>query len=191
MALRFGWRAADKRDTIWIGDESLQDVPTSAKEDWQKDGDAVHLRNYATAGQPTIFTFRALNCVEAEYVKGLHDSANPLASFYMIATFCFRLAVRFKDAPETYMVPSTGAGPFKVIERVSGFPMLADGFCNSLRCEYPGMIEFYGAKIWEASQPTEPEKKASSPPLTPPPSSVEGSSTATTAATGAPAEAGV
>jgi hypothetical protein len=182
--LRLGWRASEKRDTIWIGDPALENVPESAREDWQKDGDAVHLRPYATAGQPEGISFRSLTFTEAQYIKGMYDSATPGPSFELVVSFCFRLAVRFKDAAESYTVESTGAGGLRTIERVAGFAVLAEGFCNNLRFEYPGMVEFYGALIWTASMPTEPEKKASSPPLTTTPLSAVASSTGATAAAG-------
>jgi len=190
MALRFGYRAGEKRDTIWIGDAALENVPQSAREDWQKDGDAVHLRNYATAGQPTTFTFRALTFTEAQYVRGMYDSASPGPSWELVVSMCFRMAVRFRDAPESFTLEPTGVTGLRSTERVAGMTVLSEGFANHMRCEYPGMVEFYGALIFAASQPSEPEKKASSPPPTLPPSSEVASSTAVTAATGAPAEAG-
>lgn len=187
MALRFGWRANDKRETIWLGDPALKDVPDSSSEDWRKDGDASHLRNFATAGQPTVFTFRALSFTEAEYVNGIYDQTMP--SIHLMFAACFRIAVRFTGAPETYTIESTGQTGLKTIERVSGIPMLAEGFCQNLRFEYPGMVEFYGNLILNASRPTEPEKKASSPPPTPTPSSEAASTKGGTAVAGAPAEA--
>jgi hypothetical protein len=190
MALRHGYRLNDRRDTIWIGDPALQNVPDSAREDWEKDGDAVHLRNYATAGEPEVFTFRALNFTERQYVMGMMDNANLGPTFKQAISFCFRLCVRFPAASESYASQTTGQAGMKMLERVAGMTVLSEGFAGDLLWQYPDMVDFYGLKIWNASFPTEPEKKASSPPPTPPQSSAVASSTAGTEATEKPAEAG-
>lgn len=181
MALRFGWRASDKRETIWREDPALRNVPEGVIEDWRKDGDASHLRPFATGGQPTVFTFRALSFMEAQYVDGLNTDAS-IAGVMLQWAICFRLAVRFPDAPETYKVESTGQQGLRSIERVAGMQMLSEGVCNFLRFEYPGMTEFYGMLIRQASVPSEPEKKASSPPPILTPSSAEAPTRVDTAA---------
>jgi hypothetical protein len=174
MGLDFGWRANDVRETIWIEDSALVNVPPGVIDDWRADGDASHLRPYATAGQPEVFTFRTLTQDEAHYVRrfaegeGDRPSMSALARVFLAS---FRIGVEFPTGPES-LRDQAGARHSRTA-RERGIRMLNEEFVEYLARRYPGIVAFYGNLIFAATFATDAEKKASSPPSTPPPSSVE------------------
>jgi len=178
MGLDFGWRVNDKHETVWKGDAALVDVPAGVLDDWQRDGGAVHLLPYAKNGQPEVFTFRALNIDEKRLLQGLYDEES--SGYARMILACFRIGVEFPGASEEYKRESTGQSGFRLWERVRGVRMLSEPFVAALEAKYPGMVEFYGSLIFNATFPSEPEKKASSPQSTKTPSSAAGTSMAGT-----------
>jgi hypothetical protein len=182
MGLNFGWKAHDTRESIWSGDPALVDVPEVALEEWVKDGEARHLLPYAKAGQPSIIEFRALSIDESQHLElyrtGLGSGEESFARFLLMA---FRMGVRFKDAPERGYRDHKGQ-EHAMLVRERGIAMLAEGFCDYIEREYPGIIGFYGVKVYFATRPSEPEKKASSPLSTQTPSSAAVSTTVVTGA---------
>ena len=175
MALSFGWRANDIRESIWRDDSALQSVPLAALEAWREDGDASHLRPYATNGTPSVLTYRALSPDEARFVQGLFSpDANELELLLRSWLLCFRIGVDVPDAPAVIPTPD-GASHLRVV-RDRGIRMLANEFVSDLETRYPGIVAFYGNLIHRATFPTPAEKKASSPPSTPTPSSGPGDS---------------
>lgn len=182
MALSFGWRANDTRESIWREDTALQNVSAAALEDWKVDGDASHLRKFATNGKPTIITYRALNPDESRVAMALFfNSSNALESYSRATLICFRIGVDFKDAPATIKVNEG----YETVEhdrvvKDKGLRMLSLEFVADLEAKYPGIVSFYGGLIYRATYPDETEKKASSPPSMPTPSSAAESTTAIT-----------
>lgn len=197
MALSFGWRANDQRESIWIGDPALKDVSDAAAEAWRESGDAVHLEPYATKGKPTTIFVRALTADERTFVlapmTGNESEGEKLAGLGRAMLLAFRIGVSFKG-----MSDSVGRDPDtdlkrKVIVNERGIRMLATNIVDDLQKAYPGLVEFYGGLVFNASFLTDAEKKASSPPSMPTPSSAAASTTESTAqslppevATGAP-----
>ncbi len=170
MALSFGWRANDTRESIWRDDTALQNVSAAALEDWQTDGDASHRRKFATAGQPTIVTFRALTPDESRVAMAMFfGSNNALESYTRATLICFRIGVDFKGAPDKirynyrdeHGTPVEGEAD-RIIKEKS-LRMLASEFVADLETRYPGIVGFYGGLIYRATYPDEVEKKASSP----------------------------
>src|SRR6185436_18724093 len=94
MGLDFGWRVDDTRETIWKGDSALRNVPAGVLADWERDGDASHLRPYASAGKPTVFTFRSLTLEENRFVLGATIDGE-LDGWLRRVLFCFRIGVAF------------------------------------------------------------------------------------------------
>jgi hypothetical protein len=192
MALSFGWRANDLRESIWKDDPALVGVPAGALDAWTEDGDASHLLPFATAGQPTIINFRALTPDEKPIVTApMTDSdgnGERLAGFSRSLILAFRIGVSFEGADESMGPdPETGAKR-RIVAKERGIRMLAPEIVADLDAVYPGLVQFYGNLIFQASFLTETEKKASSPPSTPTPSS-EVASTAGTTEPSPPAEA--
>jgi hypothetical protein len=181
MGMEFGWRVNDTRDTVWRGDSALANVPPGALEDWKKDGDASHLLPYATIGKAEVFTFRALNLEESRWVTGMNP-ASDLSGLLRQVLACFRIGVSFPGAPDTYARESTGQQGLSKTERNQGLRMLALPFVQALEEKYPGITGFYGGLIFNATFPSEDEKKASSPQPTLTQSSGAASMTADTAA---------
>lgn len=197
MALSFGWKANDQRESIWIDDPAIPRtdpdakgktkaaVPQTALDAWRQDGDASHIEQYATQGKPTIIRFRALNADEKPIVLGPASVADSqIEGLGRSLIRCFRIAVSFDGMEETTKLP-TGETP-RLTVKEHGVRMLALEVVDDLATRYPGMIEFYGNLVMEASFLTDAEKKASSPPSTPTPSSAEASTAATTAPSPAP-----
>jgi hypothetical protein len=192
MALSFGWRANDVRDSIWKGDPALVNVPAGALDAWQEDGDASHLEPYATAGDPTIIRFRALTPDEKPIVMGVMAGADSNIEGANRAWIrCFRMGVSFDGMEESAKDEYGAKRRMTVKER--GIPMLANEVVMDLESKYPGIVVFYGALIFNASFLSDAEKKASSPPSTETPSQAAVSTVAITApppaaeaATGAP-----
>lgn len=187
MSLSFGWRANDTRESIWREDTALQNVSAAALEDWKADGDASHLRKYATAGKPSLITFRGLTPDEARMASArMADPSSPIESWGRGLLMCFRIGVDFPDAPSTIRYNykdadgnhQEGAAKRVVLER--GIRMLASEFVAQLEHDYKGIVAFYGKLIYEATYPSEVEKKASSPQSMQTPSSAAESTTATT-----------
>lgn len=197
MALQIGWRANELRESIWIGDPALGEVPDAALEAWRLDGDASHLEPYATNGEPTTILFRALTLSEQAYVRtpmyGNESQGEKMAGLERAIILCFRIGCSFKGAGDSAGTdPGTGAKR-KLIVNEKGIWMLSEAVINDVGKAFPGLIEFYGNLVFAASFLSEIEKKASSPPSTQTPSSAEASTAATTepsppagAATGAP-----
>jgi hypothetical protein len=169
MALSFGWKANDVRESIWKGDPALGPVPEDVIQAWREDGDASHFRPYVRNGKPTTITFRALNSDEMRMVMGLADqTAPPIEAMTRTWLLCFRLAVDFEGAPDQLATPSGEKYPR--IERVRGLRMLSEGFTAFMEQSNPGITAFYGSMVYAATYPAETEKKASSQPSTPTPS---------------------
>ena len=180
MALSFGWKANDLRESIWIHDPALQNVPLGAKEAWQEDGDASHLEPYATGGKPTIIRFRALTPDERPIVMGpLSTADSNFEGGNRALIRCFRIAVSFEGMEESTQI-ATGARE-RLTVKDHGVRMLALEVVDDLITKYPGMVEFYGNLVFQASFLSDSEKKASSPPSMPTPSSAEASTADTMA----------
>jgi hypothetical protein len=177
MGLSFGWQADDVRESFWIDDPDLENVSAQARVAWNEDGDASHLRPFIRpGGKPALITFRPLNMAESRTVTALMASLadSQLEGIIRAYLLCFRLAADCPDAPAR--IPAgvdkeTGKDLFhdRVVKE-RGYRMLADPFCKKLDKDYPGIVSFYGRMIFEATYPTESEKKASSPPSTMTPS---------------------
>ncbi len=168
MGLNFGWKPSDVRESIWQGDDSLANVPEAALVSWRVDGDASHLKPYATNGAPSKITFRTLTADELMMVQTRYFGAERVESYTRMVLLCFRIAVDFPDAP----TETTDARGVKVtrVAKESGVVMMTDGFIRHIEESYPGIGFFYGNLVLQASMPTAAEKKASSQPSTPPPS---------------------
>jgi hypothetical protein len=188
MALSFGWRANDIRESIWKDDPAIPrlvggnapDVPAGVLASWQEDGDASHLLPFATHGSPTIITFRSLTPDEKPVILALMQSAvNKDEGFMRAMLACFRIGVDFKGAPAA--IPDSDGVDHALSGKERGIRMLPLNFVGYLQDNYPGMIEFYGGLVFQSSFLGDAEKKASSQPSTPTPSSVVASTTGTTA----------
>ncbi len=192
MALSFGWRANEVRESIWKDDPALVGVSKGALESWEHDGDASWLRPFATAGAPTIIRFRSLTADEKHVaLSPLVGAGNAVEGFGRTLLRAFRLAVEFEDAPD--QIRDAGGDDHRIRGKEFGFSMLAQEIVEDLETRYPGIVNFYGGLIYRASVLTDSEKKASSPQSTATPSSAAGSMADTTApsvtaeaATGAP-----
>lgn len=164
MALDFGWRVVDPRESIWRGDPALGPVPADVLERWEDDGEASHLLPYVRPGEhPTTIRVRTLTQDESHFVQGIVATAGADGIFRAWLA-CFRMAVSFEGLPE-----KINGNPTHVTER--GFRMMADPLVAYYAHAFPGITYFYGAKVYSAAIPSEAEKKASSPPSTPTPSS--------------------
>ncbi len=191
MALSFGWRSNDIRESIWKGDPALKNVTPAALEAWEEDGDASHLEMFETKGDPaTRITFRNLTPDETRIAQGYFVDASSFEGYMRAILVCFRIAVGFPDTPEVRTQDGVKRG---YVVREKGIRMLANEFVSELENKYPGMVGFYGTLVLNASFATELEKKASSPQSTQTPSSAAVSTPAITeasppaeAATGAP-----
>lgn len=161
MPLKFGYRAAEVRESIWIDDPAVGEVPQAAAEAFAEDGDAEHLRPYVKPGEKaTRITFRTLSHDEAATIQTLEVQVSRLRAISM----AFRMAVDFPDLGETI---GQGSDTYRRIELWKGYRILADGFVKALDEDCPGLSHFYGRLVYEASFPSEVEKKASSQPPTP------------------------
>ena len=170
MGLNMGWRAKDIRESIWKDDDSLAGVTEAALDSWREDGDASHLRPFATNGEPQIITFRPLSQDELEVVRALHvEAANTAEAMFRSWLLCFRIAVEFKGARTEFTVEHTGHKAKRIVKE-RGIKMLADEFVTYVEENQPGIIAFYGQLVFSASFLSPAEKKASSPPSTPTPS---------------------
>jgi len=196
MALSFGWRANDIRESIWKDDQAIPrlaggsapDVPAGVLASWHEDGDASHLMPFATLGAPTIITFRSLTPDEKPVILALMQGAVNKDEGVMRALLaCFRIGVDFKGAPAA--VPDTDGVEHALSGKERGIRMLPLGFVGHMQDSYPGMIEFYGALVFQSSFLAEIEKKASSPPSMPTPSSGADSTADTTAPSADPGAA--
>ncbi len=162
MGLSFGWKSNDTRESIWKDDNSLVNVPESALVSWRVDGDASHLRPFATNGQASKITFRTLNSDEYLAVTTRHYGAGSIESYSRMTLLGFRIAVDFPDAPNEF-TDARGVRQLRVVKE-QGTAMLSDGFVRHIEETYPGIVLFYGNLVLQASMPTPAEKKASSPP---------------------------
>ena len=180
MALSFGWRPNDVRESIWIGDPALVNVSAAARAAWKEDGDASHLRPFQANGQATKITFRNLTPDEARMASAYwYEAANNVESWGRATLVCLRLGVDFPGESEELATPDGVRHARTVKER--GARMLAPELVSDLEERYPGMVAFYGGLIYRATYPQDDVKKASSPPVTPTPSSEAASTTATMA----------
>ncbi len=172
MGLNFGWVAGEVRESYWIDDPDLVNVTLSARADWEADGDASHLRPFVRpGGHPTLIRFRTLTSGEQVKVQSLIANLidNPIEAFMLAYEMCFRIAVEFPELPAK--VNDAGGAEHERLQLVKGTRMLADEWVRGLKQAYPGIVTFYGRRVYEASVPSEPEKKASSPPSIATPSS--------------------
>lgn len=187
MALSFGWRASDVRESIWKGDSALVDVPAGALSAWQEDGERGHLEPYCKNGQPTIIYFRPLTTDEKLVAMGpMANGERGTEDYLRTLILCFRIGVTFADVEESIKTPDGDTR--KMIVRERGTRMLAEPVVADIEAKYPGMTVFYGRLIHEASFLTGDEKKASSPPAMPT-QSKEAESTPVTTEPSPPAEA--
>lgn len=192
MALSFGWRANDVRESIWIDDPALENVSAAARASWREDGDASHLRPFEKNGKASVLTFRNLTPDESRMASAYwYEAANNVESWGRATLVCFRIGVDFPGESEELATPDGARHARTVKER--GARMLAAELVSDLETKYPGMVAFYGGLIYRATYPQDAAKKALSPPVTPTPSSEAASTTATTepsaeqgAASGAP-----
>ena len=170
MGLDFGWRVAETRESIWRDDPDLGPIPADVLERWEQDGEAAHLLPYVRpGGHPTTIRVRSLTQDESHFVQGIVATAGADGIFRAWLA-CFRMAVSFEGLPE-----KINGSPTYVTER--GFRMMAEPVVAHFAHAFPGITFFYGAKIYSAAIPSEPEKKASSPPSTTTPSSAAAGST--------------
>lgn len=188
MALTFGWKAAEVRESFWIDDPDLVNVSAAARQAWEEDGDASHLRDFIRpGGKPTRITFRVLNTAETRALAGLsvvHRDA-PIDQTLQGWLRAFRLACDFPDWPtKVEGPPDPATGEHQTYDRIvteRGFRMLSERFVASVEAAQPGLVNFYGRLIVSASFATDDEKKASSQPSTPTPSTTPTESPATAA----------
>lgn len=179
MALDLGYEVGEERESIWIKDPALGDVPEFARAEWMKDFDAAHLRPYVINGKPTIIKIRSLTPSEVRWMRSFFGMPSDVAYLE-----CFRIAVRLEGAPE---VGETSSGKkVPTVVREGKFLKLSDEFCRSLDKRYTAeFAEVYGAVAFSMTFPSEQEKKASSPPSTPSQSSEAGGTGSATAAAAA------
>ena len=176
--LDFGWKLNEERDGAWIEDPALIGVTESAKADWRKDGAAAHLLPFAKNGTLTIIKFRALNADEVRFVRRLFvDGAAPMEN---VVLDCFALGARLPSMPEAGRSPA-GEQVATMARDAYGFHRISMPTLNALDRRYPGIISFFGMRIFEATFPSEPEKKASSPGFTGPQSAEGGDTNPSTA----------
>lgn len=174
MALPLGFKRRETRQAIWKDDSALVGVTEDALTEWFKDGAAAHLQPFAINGAPTVFTYRPLR---GDELRGLVKLG---MTWKHLAYVCFQIGVRF-PAPEVQKVGKDTLAP-TIYTDETGFKKLNPDFVDYLEEECPGIVEMYGALVFSASQPTEHEKKASSPPSTEKPSSAATTQAASTAA---------
>lgn len=189
MAFKIGWKPNDVRESIWMNDPALKNVPATAIDAWLEDGGAEHLRPYCLNGQPTIIQFRNLTSDELMVARAPYaGAANSIEAWTRACMLAFRIGGSFVGMESEIGTPDGGRHPATVRER--GVRMLADEIIRSIESnpETRGIPMHYGALILMASQPTDAEKKASSPPSTPTPSAVGENMAAITG--GSPPEAG-
>lgn len=167
MGLSFGWKSNEVRESIWKDDSALQNVPAAALEEWKRDGDASHLRPYATNGEPDVIRYRTLTLSQREVVAAQHNGEMDGAGRALI--LAFRIGVDFPSAPESFKVAQSnddGTQEEVTVSRTvreKGIRMLAEPFVQYLETKHPGIVLFYGGLIFNGTFPSEPEKKASSP----------------------------
>ena len=169
--LDFGWKVNEERDGAWIDDPALIGVTDAAKADWRKDGAAAHLLPFVKNGTLTIIKFRALNADEVRFVRR-HAADGMAPPMENVILDCFAMGARLPSMAEA---GKTGAGEtLETMTRdASGFHRISIPTLNAIDQRYPGLISFFGTRIFEASFASEPEKKASSPGSTGPQSAAE------------------
>lgn len=165
MALNFGWKTRDVRESIWVNDPALAGITEAARKQWMEDGDASHLRPFATTGAPTTIRFRNLDPDEHRACLAVMNRGDSDITFQQSILFCFRAGVDFPGLTE--IVDANGAKHDVTVSEL-GFRLLSKEFVASLD---PELVTFYGLKVFTASLPTEQEKKAWSRPSTATPSS--------------------
>ncbi len=166
--LTIRYRKERERDCAWINDPALLDVSESAKADWAKDGSLVHLQPFAKNGTLTVISVRDLEADEARYVRRFAMGGQVLLA--NLAYECFALGARFKGQPDEQAMPD--GTTVETIERdANGFLRLSRAVMNGIDRDYPGLVNFIGNLILNASFASAIEKKASSPPSTETPSS--------------------
>lgn len=186
MALTFGWKAAEVRESHWIDDPDFVNVPDAARQAWMEDGDASHLTPYVKpGGKPDLITFRCLTFDEATSLRSLIGKvvgaggsdvpqSDKLEAYSRARRLAFRMAVDFPGAPVEVLGPVDPRTGERVKYRRTvvekGYRMLAEGFVDGLERAYPGIVGFYGGIVLNASLAQDDEKKASSQPSTPTPS---------------------
>lgn len=178
MAIDFGWRTGDVRESYWIDDPAFIGadgkslVPQAARDAWQEDGDASHLEPYKRNGIPTRFTFRTLTTDETEYVRKFFFADGFEGGWGRACNAAFRIAVDLPDLPDEY-VDSAGRKLRKTVKE-SFLRMLSDDVMRGLHAVSTGIVAFYGSLVLRAAFLTDAEKKASSQPSTPTPSAAGG-----------------
>jgi hypothetical protein len=163
MGLKFGFIVGEVRESIWIEDPDLGDVPAAAAQAFAEDGEARHVEPYVRpGGKPTRIQFRPLTDDESATVKTLEMQTSLLRAYDM----AFRMGCSFPDAPQVLTDAASGS-TYPLVTKWQGHRVLSDGFVRHLKARYPAISTFYGRLIHAASFLTEAEKKASSPPPTP------------------------
>lgn len=150
-----------------VEDQRGARIPAGAFDAWAHGGFAAeHLTPYAAPGMtPDRIVYRPLSSDEASYVNGLHQESDGVPGFLRACLAAFRIAVTFPDAPSE-LLGDKAKQPIGVVGPYRG---LAEPFVRALlndRSALP-LVRTLGAYVYNASRPTEPEKKASSPPSTP------------------------
>ncbi len=180
MALSFGWRQGETRESIWKDDPALEGVTEAALQEWYSDFDASHLRPFCKNGQPTIIELRTLNADEAQATLGFfHDAGSKEEAWARACLLAFRIGASFPGL-EGIADPSGSGVRHGITIKERGIRMLAEPFVAQLAQTYRGIVTTYGGHILNASILTEAEKKASSPRSTQTPSSEAATSTADT-----------
>jgi hypothetical protein len=167
MGLSFGWRAQEVRESFWIDDPDLANVPQAARDEWQETGDAAPLRPFIKpGGTPSPIVFRALTPDEARTVTSLLAGATSnTEAAYRSWLLCFRIGASFPACPA--ILKDEKGAEHEMVVRERGLRMLANEFVAALDKAWPGLSPFYGRLIFDASFLDAAEKKASSPPSTP------------------------
>ena len=164
MGLTFGWCKTEVRESIWIDDPALEGVSEAAREAWEEDGDASHLRPFVKVGKPTVIEFRSLTSDETRKVMAMLTAADvENEGGARAALLCFRIGCNF---PGMRFVTDVEGATHDMIVKEHGCRMIAAEACAAFDKAYPSMAQFYGLKIFAASFATDAEKKASSQPST-------------------------
>ncbi len=175
MALRITLKARQRHETIWMGDEALNEIDGAALEDYLRDGEARHLTPFVKAGEePTVFHWQTLDQDQSRFIGGIENEhlieQGKISSpgYERSVSFCFRMGVRFPPSfmPAEIEDKATG-NKVRAYDMVNGIRMLSDAAMASLQEDYPLMIPFYGKLIRGASFPSAAQKKALSRPSTP------------------------
>lgn len=171
MGLSFGWKKGEEWVSYWPEDDAFGPIPLDVREEFDKDGEGSRLLKYVKNGKdPTAITFRTLTSDETrKVIVCVHEAGSPLAGLIDAYHLCFRMGVDFPSQAERWTVREAGGAEVMCTKHtnVRGVRMLSEKFVDYLDVKYPGMVSFYGAKVYAASFPSEAEKKVLSQPSMP------------------------